>query len=265
MRVIIIFWLLIPFIKLSGQSVNAKVTNCKEAVSAVIRNQSENITAADLKKLTRDVESLWFQMIFQINRHYTLASQSKVMADLERVSSLHYTQGNINQLEEISFFVQSSEVNTSLAVAETEIEILKNQLRLFLFPVQNIQPSDTILYMYEIIKPSGDNYLNGTTNTPLNPQDTAREMYEKNRVAMTIENLKLHLDSHFIRLRFYESTGLDYAQKVLLDAEARYKSEDIDYLEYISFINPAFELQIRYLETLNEYNQDAIQLEYYAY
>ncbi len=59
--------------------------------------------------------------------------------------------------------------------------------------------------------------------------------------------------------------GLGQADQLLEINRAKFENEDIDYTEYTQKADEAFQIQLDYLETLNNYNQTAIQLEFYAY
>jgi cobalt-zinc-cadmium resistance protein CzcA len=58
---------------------------------------------------------------------------------------------------------------------------------------------------------------------------------------------------------------LVYAETLIRTAQARFKSEEIDYLELTDKMTEALQIRLEYLEILNNYNQSAVQLEYYAY
>jgi hypothetical protein len=58
---------------------------------------------------------------------------------------------------------------------------------------------------------------------------------------------------------------LTHADIILQTSRAKFNAEEIDYLEFTEDIAEAFKIKLEYLETMNNYNQKAIQLEYYAY
>jgi cobalt-zinc-cadmium resistance protein CzcA len=81
----------------------------------------------------------------------------------------------------------------------------------------------------------------------------------------TIENLIIELTKYFRQIEYYNQFGLQQADEILRNAELHFKKENIEYFEYIQHIASAFEIKQKYLETINNYNQTAIQLELYAY
>jgi heavy metal efflux system protein len=79
------------------------------------------------------------------------------------------------------------------------------------------------------------------------------------------ENLEYELNSYFKKLQYFNRVGLSKADQLLEINRAKFDNEDIDYTEYIQKADEAFRIRLDYLETLNQYNQTAIQLEFYAY
>jgi cobalt-zinc-cadmium resistance protein CzcA len=78
-------------------------------------------------------------------------------------------------------------------------------------------------------------------------------------------NLEYELNNYFKKLQYFKQVGLDQADQLLELNRAKFEIEDIDYTEYTQKADEAFRIQLDYLETLNNYNQTAIQLEFYAY
>jgi heavy metal efflux system protein len=87
---------------------------------------------------------------------------------------------------------------------------------------------------------------------------------KKKEQNMIIEELIFSLDRLYEKIHFYNQEGLDYAD--MLEREVMLKSEDSDIkfdVVLMSMINVTA-IRTGYLETINEYNQTAIQLEYYV-
>ncbi len=80
----------------------------------------------------------------------------------------------------------------------------------------------------------------------------------------TIENLIVELNKYFRQIDYYNRIALQQADEILRNAELHFKKENIEYFEYIKHISSAYEIKLKYLETINNYNQTAIQLEFYA-
>jgi heavy metal efflux system protein len=85
-----------------------------------------------------------------------------------------------------------------------------------------------------------------------------------NEQKMIIDELIFRLDQIYEKIRFYNHNALRNAelleQTVLLKSE----KEDIEFDELFQAMVRISEIRQAYLETLNEYNQTAIQLEYYV-
>ena len=64
------------------------------------------------------------------------------------------------------------------------------------------------------------------------------------------------------KLQYYNSEGLQVASLLMTVADKSYKAGDISYVEFIQSISKAYEIQSNYLQTVNNYNQSAINLNY---
>lgn len=64
-------------------------------------------------------------------------------------------------------------------------------------------------------------------------------------------------------LRYYETTGLTQADKIIRSANLAYRGGEINFAELTQYLSQAIEIQRNYLDVLNSYNQSAIQLNYY--
>ncbi|MBA4054613.1 MAG: hypothetical protein C0490_07870 [Marivirga sp.] len=63
-------------------------------------------------------------------------------------------------------------------------------------------------------------------------------------------------------LTYYTSSGLPQAKLILKQSNLAFRGGEIGYVEYIQALNTAADLRAGYLETLNNYNQAVINLEY---
>jgi cobalt-zinc-cadmium resistance protein CzcA len=64
-------------------------------------------------------------------------------------------------------------------------------------------------------------------------------------------------------LLFYENTGLAQARAIMNAANISYRAGEISFADLSQFLTQAIDIQKNYLEVLNQYNQSAIQLNYY--
>lgn len=87
------------------------------------------------------------------------------------------------------------------------------------------------------------------------------------------QNFKLQLSTQYITaiqgfnkynqsLQYYQTTGVQLANKILSSATKGYQQGEIDYVEYVQSIQQAILLKTDYLQTLNNYNQAVIYLNY---
>ena len=66
-----------------------------------------------------------------------------------------------------------------------------------------------------------------------------------------------------LALHFYETTGLGQADAIIKAANIAYRAGEISFADLSQFLTQAIDIQRNYLEVLNQYNQSAIQLNYY--
>lgn len=64
-------------------------------------------------------------------------------------------------------------------------------------------------------------------------------------------------------LLFYENSGLKQAEAIIKAANLSYRGGEISFSELSQFLTQAIDIQRSYLEVLNQYNQSAIQLNYF--
>jgi cobalt-zinc-cadmium resistance protein CzcA len=65
-------------------------------------------------------------------------------------------------------------------------------------------------------------------------------------------------------LDYYSSTGLQQAEAIIKAANLAYRAGEIGFAELSQFLAQAIDIQRNYLDVLNEFNQSAIQLNYYT-
>ena len=93
------------------------------------------------------------------------------------------------------------------------------------------------------------------------------------KVQSDADNFKLELNTEYISaiqdfnkynlsLQYYQATGLQMAEKILNNAQSAYQQGEINYVEYVQSIQQATFIKTNYLQTLNNYNQSVIYLNY---
>jgi cobalt-zinc-cadmium resistance protein CzcA len=64
-------------------------------------------------------------------------------------------------------------------------------------------------------------------------------------------------------LRYYESKGLAQAEAIIKSSNLAYRGGEINFAELTQYLSQAIDIQKNYLDILQQYNQSAIQLNYY--
>ena len=87
------------------------------------------------------------------------------------------------------------------------------------------------------------------------------------------EDYKIHLNSRKAQLlneiskyeealSYYETEGKSLSEEILKTANIGFKNGEIDFFQYILSLENAYEIELQYLENLNNYNQAVIALNY---
>ena len=64
-------------------------------------------------------------------------------------------------------------------------------------------------------------------------------------------------------LKFYETKGLAQADAIITSSNLAYRGGEINFAELTQYLSQAIDIQKNYLDVLNQYNQSAIQLNYF--
>jgi len=88
--------------------------------------------------------------------------------------------------------------------------------------------------------------------------------YQQFNLEKEIENLILQLDQLQNDLLYYHESALKKAEILRHTARTKFEKEEIDYMEFIQSIKTAQEINLAYLNTLYQYNETAIKLEFYT-
>ena len=64
-------------------------------------------------------------------------------------------------------------------------------------------------------------------------------------------------------LKYYETGGLQQSEAIIKAANLSYRGGELNFSELTQFISQALDIQKNYIEVLNDYNQSAIQLNYF--
>jgi cobalt-zinc-cadmium resistance protein CzcA len=67
---------------------------------------------------------------------------------------------------------------------------------------------------------------------------------------------------HKNTINYYEKNALPNADLIIKQADKGFKSGDIDYVEFLQALKSALSIKSNYLQSLNQYNQSIITLEF---
>jgi hypothetical protein len=251
MRIFLILFLLIPLFLAEGQPSPEKKITLGDAISLALLNNNGPVNDEARKVLVGNVEKTYFQLVFEKNKTSIIQEEANLLQNMANVADLRYEAGDIDLLEKNSMLSRFADVNTSLSRMEDDLSVSRNNLKILLLVRDELIPVDSVLAMYAVKK----------NERPASGLDsTAQFIHERKR-----ENLEYALNNYFKKLQYYNQVGLGQADQLLEINRAKFENEDIDYAEYTQKADEAFKIRLDYLETLNNYNQIAIQLEFYAY
>lgn len=251
MRIFLILSLLIPFFPTEGQSSTEIKITLGDAISLALLNNSELNNDEAKKALVGNVEKTYFQLVYEKNKTSIIRQEAGLMQNMASVADMRYEAGDIDLLEKNSMILRFAEVNTSLSRMEDDLSISRNNLKILLLVKDELMPVDSMLVMYALKK--NERSVSGLDST-------MQFIHERKQ-----ENLEYELNNYFKKLQYFNQVGLGQADQLLKINRAKFENEDIDYTEYTQKADEAFQIRLDYLETLNNYNQTAIQLEFYAY
>ena len=97
-------------------------------------------------------------------------------------------------------------------------------------------------------------------------QESALKKYEyfQNQIEGKMLQAQLELAKHENSLRFYETNANPNANLIQTQAQNSFQAGEIGYLEFFQAINQARTIKLNYLQTLNQYNQATIEMDYLA-
>lgn len=251
MRIFLISFLLIPLCLAQGQPSPEKKISLSDAISLALLNNTGLNSDAVKKVLVGNVEKTYFRLVYEKNKTTLLRQQASLMQNMPNVADLRYEAGDIDLLEKNSMISRFARVNTSLSGMEDDLSISRNNLKILLLVQDELMPADSELVMYALRK--SERTVSGSDSTGV-------FIHERKK-----ENLEFELNSYFKKLMYFNQVGLGQADQLLEINRTKFENEDIDYTEYVQKADEAFRIRLDYLETLNNYNQAAIQLEFYAY
>ena len=98
-------------------------------------------------------------------------------------------------------------------------------------------------------------------------REIAVEESKEYEVQLNIEyaSLNAELIKQEKALKYYEDEGTVLADEILKTATLSFKNGEINYFQYILSLENAYQIKLDYLNSLNEYNQTVIDINYLTY
>ncbi|MEA3479634.1 MAG: CusA/CzcA family heavy metal efflux RND transporter [Bacteroidota bacterium] len=92
----------------------------------------------------------------------------------------------------------------------------------------------------------------------------ARNAYEEQNLTLNLELEKLFHEYHkqSRSLAFYEGTALKQSNLIIKNASRSYNAGEINYIEFVQLSSEAIDIVVRYLESLDKYNQAVILIKH---
>lgn len=87
--------------------------------------------------------------------------------------------------------------------------------------------------------------------------------YQERVLNATIQQAQQEVGKQAEILGYYETIGLDQAEAIIKAANLSYRAGEISFAELSNFLTQGIDIQKNHLDALHQYNQAAIELEYY--
>ncbi len=245
--------LIIGFLLLSLHGTCQKLMTLDQALSRVPRITNYHSDSLN-KVVSSQIKSAWNTYIFQIQKARLLKEYSEMMNDLIRVSNLRYKAGDIDFFENESQIEKIVDIEQTLAISENELKMACIQLQQLLCSSEEMIPADSTFSLYEIDKGLSLYW------EPVSEGDTGVVFNRKKNMEYKL----LELDNIFIKIHYYKSFRLPYAETIMQTAFSRYQHEEIDYMELMQMVSESYKIRLDFLAIMNAYNLFAINLELYA-
>jgi outer membrane protein, heavy metal efflux system len=229
---------------------------------------SHTLTASsqgEIQNQKMQAETDWYISMKQMNRITGNQTDFLVTPITRRNSG--YT------LEEPVVFMAVN--NSDLKLAEQEIQIHKKSLEL---EKHKILPGFSIAYMNQGSHGTPD-YLRWRAGISLpiwfwqydasiKAAKTKVEIskYQSDQLIQQIENqasqLLSNIQKYHESLEYFEKTGLPLAKELITSATRMFDAGLYDYMSYLRLLSEAYKIEQKYLETLLQFNQTVIDMEF---
>ena len=97
------------------------------------------------------------------------------------------------------------------------------------------------------------------TNLQITEQNT---LAQQQSVTSKLEQAKGDAHKFQLSLAYYESTGLKQADDLITSSDRMFSAGQSDYITYLRTLSDAYNIQLKYIETLRNFNQSIININY---
>jgi cobalt-zinc-cadmium resistance protein CzcA len=73
-----------------------------------------------------------------------------------------------------------------------------------------------------------------------------------------LQNAFQQYNQNLLQYNYYNSTALPNAEIIISTAKIGFKSGDIGYIEYLQALQTAIDVQLNYLQSINQINQSIV-------
>jgi len=229
-----------------------------DSISAMAR---ANETTVQLNLLTRDIQ------VQQENLKKLLNTTNNYLADLtmlQKVETLFLDSSISNHPQ-----VQLQQQNISIAQAELNMQRQSRK--------PNFEGRFFSQRLYGVSNPYsgfsvsvGVPFLGGSTYRNKIKAAELEQSYQQNLLEYERLTLIINYNQSYQQLlkdqdllKYYESKGLSQAEAIIQSSNLAYRGGEINFAELTQYLSQAIDIQKNYLDVLNQFNQSAIQLNYY--
>jgi cobalt-zinc-cadmium resistance protein CzcA len=87
-----------------------------------------------------------------------------------------------------------------------------------------------------------------------------RAEYEKKQLQSQLQNAMTQYEQDVTQYNYYKSNALPNAEEIVKSAQLGYKTGDVSYVEYLYALQTATDIQLKYLQSIQQINQTVINI-----
>ncbi|MBX9806838.1 MAG: efflux RND transporter permease subunit, partial [Flavobacteriaceae bacterium] len=234
---------------------------------------AKSYEAVSKNELVRNVSNAYFNWLFNVQNYNLLLEMNQLLIDYEKVADKKFQLGESNNLEKINAKVLSKELKTQLTAAHTQVFFYLADIQKWTLSDTSFQAPTSFEALPEINISDSTFVKNHPALQFLQQQITAKELgvkFEKEKGIPTV-NLGVNtqsLDNH--QPFYYGSLGINIpifnsgikakTQAAKIEIEIAKKEFEKSKQELSTIYLQQFQLQKQYLEELNFYKSDGLNM-----